>query len=32
LSSEYSPAQIRDAVKAMREEIDGLGRRQRQAA
>jgi 8-amino-7-oxononanoate synthase len=32
ITSEHTPAQIRDAVKSMREEIDGLGRRQRQAA
>jgi 8-amino-7-oxononanoate synthase len=32
ITSEHTPAQIRDAVEAMREEIDGLGRRQKQAA
>lgn len=32
LTSEHTPTQIRDAVRIMQEEIDGLGKRQKQAA
>ena len=32
LTSEHTPAQIREAVRTMREELDGLGKRQKQAA
>ena len=32
LTSEHTPAQIREAVQTMREELDGLGKRQKQAA
>jgi 8-amino-7-oxononanoate synthase len=32
ITSEHTPTQIREAVRAMREEIDGLGKRQKQAA
>jgi 8-amino-7-oxononanoate synthase len=31
LTSEHTPAQIRASVAAVREELDGLGRRQRAA-
>ena len=32
LTSEHTPAQIREAVRTMREELDGLRKRQKQAA
>jgi 8-amino-7-oxononanoate synthase len=32
LTSEHTPTQIRSAVQTMREELDGLGKRQKQAA
>ena len=32
LTSEHTPTQIREAVRIMREELDGLGKRQKQAA
>jgi 8-amino-7-oxononanoate synthase len=32
ITSEHTPTQIREAVRTMREEMDGLGKRQKQAA
>ena len=32
ITSEHTPEQIREAVRIMREEMDGLGKRQKQAA
>ena len=32
ITSEHTPTQLRTAVSTMREELDGLGKRQRQAA